>query len=187
MKVGYRINILDYAKLVCAYFVIALHTISPDGIGFYVKLIGRVGVPVFAICSGFLIANKISTNLKDNNRYICRYCCRLLCLEMIWSVPYLLLDYDLYLAETEWYKNLYNILAVFWKRGISAQMWYLSALAVCVFLLYVLIPRVNRIFILITSGCLYIFCLFGDNYYGLIKNTIAVHVMDWYIIHFGNV
>lgn len=173
--------------MICAYLIIALHTISPDGVGFYLKLIGRVGVPIFAICSGFLIANQIQESTKENNKYIFKYCFRLLFLEAMWSIPYLLLDHDIYFATNAWYKDVYSIIVVFWKRGISMHMWYLSALVVCVLILYILIPRVNKRFILIISSCLYVFCLFGDNYYGLIKDTVIAAVIDGYIARFGNV
>lgn len=168
-----RVHILDYMKLVCAVLVIVIHTIDRDGIGIYIKALCRIAVPLFAMCSGYFLSKGLSGENKNRFKYLVKYVVRLFLLEAIWSVPYLIIEWKEFFTGNAWYKIVYSIVVVFWKRGIETHLWYLSALAVCALLLYWAIPRLKWIVIEITAVGFYAFCLLGDSYYEIIRGGVA--------------
>ena len=182
-----RIYIFDFYKLFFAYAIIALHTISSIGPGYFIKLLCRIGVPIFSLLNGFFLAPKLTSHNKENSKHIFSYCLRLLLIDMLWSIPFLVIDFSMYYVDGSWIKTIYNIVVAFWKRGIGAHLWFLSALALCILFLYYSIPLLSNRIILIVCSLFYLFCLLGDNYYGLIKGTLLGKIIDIYILHFGHV
>lgn len=179
-----RIHSLDYLKMLCSVLIVALHTVSNTGIGWYFNLLGRMGVPIFAVCSGFLIGDKI---FNRDSQSIIKYVTRLLKIEVLWSCLYLYFDRQLYFDGKQWYKILYNIIIVFWRRGIGFHLWYLSSTVICVVLIYVMASRFPLKVIAALGGLMYLFCLLGDNYHGLIVDSPIFPIVNSYIIRNGAV
>ena len=183
MKLNY--NLVDFMKFICSILVIFLHTFTSRGMGYYIKLITRIAVPFFFMCSGYFLTDKLFEENKIIRRIkIKKYIGRIILIDIIWSGVYVIVDHEIYLGNLSLIKTLISIAHNLFLNGVHMHLWYLSALCVCVILIYISVNKISWRHICSISLILYIFCLFGDLYYGIIKNTFLKHIIDLYIQHF---
>lgn len=84
-------DILDLTKFVAAILVVGIHTsafsdINPLLYKLIFETIGRLGVPMFFIISGYFLSKKIQSNKLDSNEVIENYSWRILQLYLFWFV-----------------------------------------------------------------------------------------------------
>lgn len=174
---------VDVLKFVCAFMVIGIHTIKADtyGIAYFLKYFGRVAVPLFAVSSGYFISNKLFiTDVALRRRLICKYVLRLLGISVLWNAFYLALNWKEYIGYLSPLKTVYSIMLVWFFRGLSPHLWYLSALIACVVVAYVLTTYHNTWPLILVATTTYLFALLCENYYGLIPNGTLRTLIDMY-------
>lgn len=76
----------DLIKLLAAICIIAIHTKAP-----FLNIIGRLGVPFFAIVSSILFFNHYQqlTTDEEQSRYLKKFCKRIFLLYISWQVLYI--------------------------------------------------------------------------------------------------
>lgn len=161
---------IDYFRFIAAFFVIAIH-ISPlsvlsEGIDYLITYcIGRIAVPFFFMITGyFVLARYILSNFKK--KYI--------------LYKYLVKNIKLYLIATTVYipisvysgnipKSIKEFIKQLFFDGMFYHLWYFpAAILGCILVVFLTKKSIQAAvyFSLIT----YVIGIFGDSYYGLIKN-----------------
>lgn len=151
-------NSIDYAKVIFAIFVVAIHTLQPftdtltSEARHFVTALLSLAVPFFFVASGFLLGNKLnSTNREGQSAYLKKWIYRIGRLYLLWTLIYL--PYAIYgfsIEEVGVVKSIAiytrNILLVgenFW----SWPLWYLLAMLVAGCIIYLLLLcKVKRIY-----------------------------------------
>lgn len=183
------INLINLAKLIASILVVAIHTMNPNAdMGYFVIVVSRVAVPFFFICSGYFLSSKLYYQDKSiRKKYIYKYIQRIFNYYLIWSAIYFCLRYKGYFKMKNLLETIVMIIRDFLFIGISEHLWYLSAICVSTYILYLLTNKLKFKYIIIISSLLYLFCLLGDSYYGIIKGTILEAYFNIYIYYFGEV
>lgn len=186
-----KYDLINFWRFISSLLVVAIHTItSKQDLGYFIVVSSRVAVPFFFICSGYFLYNKLYENNKDVRRKnIYKYIKNIFSIYFLWSIIYLIFNYGVYFEHNNFVRAIISLIRSFLFIGISAHLWYLSALCFSVYLLYLLIWKLKLKFehICIISIFLYIFSLSADLYYGLIDNTIVSKFINIYIYIFGEV
>lgn len=172
MKKSY--DVIDFMKLIFAFFVVAIHTELLHGLNPVAKwaitsLFFRIAVPFFMIVSGFFLGIKIR---KTGFQCIKQY------RKKLYPVFFFYCTISTVLNAVVLYHNSYNLLEtiiksiqnyVFYPKG---AMWFILALIVSSFILeYVLRSKVDMRIVLFVSFVLYLFALICNNYYFCIGKT----------------
>lgn len=170
------VNIL---RIVCAYLVIILHTKAFDSFGDAVRIftsefICRIAVPFFFITSGYFLYSKIS-----DEGYFRKYLKNIIkiyvIVTIIYSIFYLPFIYGTFIDQGIGYT-----LKVFLVNGISNSLWYFPALIISVAFVYIFLRKNLINTLIVISICLLLIGLMGDSYYGLIRETPFIHIIDSY-------
>lgn len=173
-----RRNSLDWMKMLCAILILFLHTVYLPYPQSMVKLVCRLAVPLFAMCSGFFLPASYGGGgkkwVKNNIE-----------LSVLSNLLYLFINRDDYFIGNPWYKELFSIISVFFTRGISFHLWFLTALMVSGICLYICISIFDIYFALALSVILYIVALFGNNYYGCLPGVVK-SIYNLYINYCGD-
>ena len=181
-KITYKY--LDLFRIIAAVFVVAIHTSPFQSLSelskifgyiniFTIQIVARVAVPFFFTASGFFLFGHIKSLLTFKVR---KYILKVIKLYFLWSLVYL----PIRLAQI-YVENGINLIGVLYLvrdiilTGTFTQLWFLNALVVSVFIIYMLLKKLNFYSVLYISLGLYIFGLFGDSYFGLSKNIIFLN------------
>lgn len=186
-----RYDLINFWKFISSLLVVAIHTVTrQQDLGYFIVVSSRIAVPFFFICSGYFLHNKLYENNKDQRRKdIYKYIKNIFSIYFLWSIIYLIFNYDIYFGHINIIKEIILFIRCFLFMAIRDHLWYLSALCFSVYLLYILICKLKFKFeyVCIISILLYIFSLSADLYYGLIDNTIFSKLINVYIYFFGEV
>ena len=186
-----KYDLINFWRFISSILVVAIHTVTRhQDLGYFIVVFSRIAVPFFFICSGYFLYNKLYENNKDVRRKnIYKYIKNIFSIYFLWSIIYLIFNYNVYFGNINFIKEIILLIRSFLFIGISGHLWYLSALCFSVYLLYLLIWKLQFKFehICIISILLYIFSSSGDLYYGLIDNTIWGKFINVYIFFFGSV
>ena len=173
-------NGIDIMKFTCSILVICMHTNPLSTYSEYlnfalVQVVGRIAVPFFFIASGYLLFREMSLPLSQNEHNwfaIMKYIKRILTIYVVWSAIYFIFILDGLIKTNS--VNLKSIPTCVWNfiyLGSYYHLWYLPALIFSVLAFYWLLKYFSIKRILIISTIFYIIGLFGDSYYGIIKNN----------------
>ncbi|MBD2843595.1 serine racemase VanT catalytic subunit [Paenibacillus sp. IB182496] len=171
-----RYPLLDRAKLVAAFLVIAIHTgplqsYSSYGDFVVTRIAARLAVPFFFATAGFLLYRKLY-GLAEDGVVVRRYAGRVLLLYAGSTLLYLpLMLYAGYLSDMHGVRDVLRV-AVF--DGTFYHLWYLPALAIGVLLVYALSRRLSAAWAVGIASVLYLAGLLGDSYYGLAASAPAL-------------
>lgn len=183
---------IDLAKFVMALLVVAIHagffTDIDGGAAFVIiQVFARMGVPFFFIASGFFFSKGLAKRRGGEAGYVRSYVARLLGMFAFWC--FVMLPF--------WTRNLVAsrgfgpAQALILLRTIAFDpgvFWYLEALMVCAFVSWPFVTRDRYGRLLGLGAACYVFGMFGDSYYGLVKDlpvlgdlyrayfTVFVHV-----------
>lgn len=163
-------NGIDLIKFLCAFLICIIHT-APFSLEYFgyadicnfvlQKSACRIAVPFYFVASGFFLFRKIDLNNFDVDR-IKNYCFKLIRLWGMWM-----------------------LLLVF---GGTYHLWYLSATAVAVTILSILLyHQVKFRYITIIAVLLYIVGLLGDSYYGIIEPLKEINLLGSIITEYETV
>lgn len=141
-----RVESLDFMKFFCALAVVCIHT-NPfkeyGNIGVIIKVLCRIGVPFFFLCSGYLLG------LKRDRKYFKKYFVNILKIFISWSLFYIILSLSLqsvtnifngktFFAGYKEYLSGFSLILLYYPVGIiKYHLWYLSALIVIIPILYI--------------------------------------------------
>lgn len=165
---------IDYFRLIAAFMVIAIH-ISPFGIlskdvdYIITYCLGRIAVPFFLMVTGyFVIAPYIGSGFRKE-RSIRKFIKKNLLLYLMATICYL--------PITVYSKNMpYTIIEwIKWLLfdGTFYHLWYFPAAIIGCILLIILV-RKSVMLAVCFSVIAYMIGLFGDSYYGIVKDIPAL-------------
>lgn len=163
-KIGRRIAGLDYAKLIAAFVVIAIHTSPLEEINknlnyYIVYVIGRIAVPLFFMITGYFTLGEILYSTEKLKKYLI-HISGLYIFSIILYIPI-----NLYKGIRK--PSLIDAFKVLLFDGTMYHLWYFPAVIIGIIILYLLIKKFDiKKSMLICVG-LYIIGVLGDNYYGL--------------------
>lgn len=130
---------LDLARFVGALLVVMIHTFPLVDVNLYLNYgitnyIARLAVPFFFVTSGYLCFKKTSYEQFDFS-VPKQYAFRMLKLYVLWTVVYFIPFFirSVYMCERGYVYGLICAIRTFLFSGYH-HLWYLSALAVAVFL-----------------------------------------------------
>ncbi len=162
-KIG-RIAGLDYAKLIAAFVVIAIHTSPLEEINknlnyYIVYVIGRIAVPLFFMITGYFILAEVLYSTAKLKKYLI-HISGLYIFSIILYIPI-----NLYKGIRK--PSLIDVFKVLLFDGTMYHLWYFPAVIIGIVISYLLIKKFDiKKGMLICTG-LYIIGVLGDNYYGL--------------------
>ena len=192
MSEGNAYRGVDLAKLVMALLVVAIHagffTDIDGGLAFVIiQVFARMGVPFFFIASGFFFSKGLAKRPGGEAGYLRSYVAKLLGMFAFWCLV-MLPFWTRNLVASKGFgptQALILLRTVLFDPGV---FWYLEALVVCALVSWPFLKRGREGILLALGAVCYVFGMFGDSYYGLVKDlpilgdlyrayfTVFVHV-----------
>ncbi len=139
---------LDIVKFISAFLVICIHCgplldVSETGNFVLVQIIARLAVPFFFVTSGFLFFRKIDLkrewNDYENRTKLKHYVVRLCKIYLIWTILYLPFNYLLAADNGISVMEILRYLRDFFFTGSYYHLWFLPALILAVYIVYLLL------------------------------------------------
>ncbi|MBQ5979807.1 MAG: acyltransferase [Bacteroidales bacterium] len=141
---------IDIAKILCAIFVISIHTRPLSGLSeladfVLCDIIFRVAVPFFAVCTGYYLTRRMDSK-RSGNRWLMvkSMAFRVFLLYVLWSVFYLIV------LSVSWYKagilELSSYIGWFKSFMIGSSyyhLWYLAQLFWALFPFHLIVKFIN--------------------------------------------
>lgn len=176
---------LDIMRWICAIFIIILHlrpfSYYNDILDLtFNNMVGRIGVPLFFLITGYFIALKI----KDDPKYVRTYIKKNMPTYLFWSILYIPLGFGL--------MDKYNIAIDLWPLalivglfyfGTYYHLWYFPALFLGMGLFNILLKKISINKIVILS---FLLLCFGatETYYGILPVGAQNLLHDYYYGYF---
>lgn len=164
---------LDYARLVAAFLIIAIHT-SPLSsytvLGDFIltRIIARVAVPFFLMTSGYFLLSRYHRDAAALKNFVRKTA-------IIYAVAILIyIPINLYSGYFAMDNLLPNILKDIVFDGTMYHLWYLPAAILGAVIAWYLVAKAGFRKALLITEALYIIGLFGDSYYGIIEGIPTV-------------
>lgn len=158
---------IDVAKFIMILLVVSIHMniSSCKSVNhFFTNAIGRVAVPFFFICSGFLFLNKNNYITFDRLYQTLK---RILILFVSWTIIYTLLVFCVRFNNVDDAPSLWALLLRFLFLNPFGHLWYLPALMIGIVGTWFFLRYNLKKLGLILAVILYIFGMLGDLYYEL--------------------
>jgi serine/alanine racemase len=169
---------LDYGKIVAAIVVIAIHTglllSYNDYTDFLLtRILARLAEPFFFMVSGFLLFRKLQAKPGQAKEIMCTYASRV---GLIYLIAILInVPVSIYAGHYVDGVSMSSLLSDLIFNGTFYHLWFLPALIMGVYVVYLLSRKLSRSYVLLVTGLLYVIGLFGDSYYGLIERVAVIH------------
>lgn len=162
---------IDYFRFVAAFFVIAIHTApfsywNEDFDFLFTYCLGRIAVPFFLMTTGyFVLAPYIQSGFqkrKSLHNYLVKNT-QLYLAATVFYLPLMIYSDNLPHSIPEFFKNLFF-------DGTFYHLWYFPAAIIgCLFIILITELSIKTAFIF--SAVFYTIGVFGDSYYGLVKEV----------------
>ncbi|OCN04399.1 hypothetical protein A4S06_11305 [Erysipelotrichaceae bacterium MTC7] len=161
---------IDYFRIVAALLVIAAHypvfqSLDPTLDYAYTRIIARIAVPFFFISSAFFLFKHIDSQTSSRVHQF-----------MKTNIKYYILCIIIYLpfnfiggSYANW-TNIKTLLQQFLFNGTFYHLWFFVGSAVGAWIAWLFLKTFNIKSSLFFTTLLYLIGMFGDSYYGLIKN-----------------
>lgn len=179
MKMDKRINI-DVLRFLCTLFVVAIHvypfTFLGEDIDYMItRVFFRIAVPIFLMITGYYLLPK---SLEHKKKLIL-YTKKILSLYFISILIYLpFLFYNGYFKQ----KSMLSFLQDIFINGTFYHLWYFPALLLGIWITYFLLKKYKQNQVGIVVFLFYLIGIFGDSYYGIIKDIALLR--DFYDVLF---
>ncbi len=166
-------TLIDCAKFVCAFLVVAIHTTPLASWNFPIlnslsDVINSLAVPFFFMASGFLLWNKcISLKFDLKQEIIFKYIRKILKLYVIWTIIYLPLTCIGFSSEGLSFSDsilifIRNLIFV-GQNYLSWPLWYLLGTIVAMSIVYLLlVARLSTIRMLFIAIFMYLLGIIMD-------------------------
>ncbi len=161
---------IDKFRIVAAIMIIAIHTsplvsISHEADFVLPRIIARVAVPVFFMCTGYFLIHGCIEPQENRKRIFFRFLTKTGLLYGAAILIYLPVNiYSGYFKEKSIIPTLVKDLIF---DGTFYHLWYIPASIIGFMLVYGLLTRLNLKVVAAISFILYLIGLFGDSYYGI--------------------
>lgn len=163
---------MDYFRIAAALLVIAIHTspltsFGPEWDFVFTKIIARIAVPFFLMVSGYFTVQPYLFDKSTDIAPLLRFIKKTLFLYAVAII--ICLPVNLYAGH---FRNI-NVLDVFRMvvfDGTLYHLWYLPASIIGMLIVYLASRKFGLKTIFIGSLILYVIGLFGDSYFGFIKD-----------------
>lgn len=178
--------IWNIAKLVMAFLVVGIHTSARTGnvdIDFFLEeWLGRFAVPLFFCIAGYFLFTKISSDNrtlnKADSKRVLTYAGRILKLYVIWTVIYLLPQgYEWFMKGVTLHELLIYVEYAVIRGDSYVHLWYLSALCMAVFLVWLLNRKFPLHIVFIVAIALYAFGLIWLPHHYLVQDFVDSHTL----------
>lgn len=169
----YNTNNIDYAKVVMAFLVVAIHfspLVSFDVETNYwlIQYIARLAVPFYFICNGYFVF--FNRSMEDGLMLVKSQAIKLLKLYLIWTVIYSPLIFLSIITKEDKLSELLEKIRNFLFVGSYGQLWYLLSAAVALLLLYYVYKLVKSLKVcIIVATVLYGIGLLKDTYFFVLE------------------
>jgi alanine racemase len=172
---------IDLFRIVAAILIIVIHTsplstYSEWGDFILTRVIARIAVPFFFMTSGFFLISRYQYNTKKLRIFVKKTM-------LIYGIAIILyIPINIY----NHYFQMENLLPNFIKDivfdGTLYHLWYLPAAIIGGVITWYLVRKLGYYKAFVVAATLYFIGLFGDSYYGLIKNNSILN--GFYILLF---
>lgn len=176
MSLNHKSGAIDQFRLIAAFLVVANHT-SPllsfgEDVDFILtRIIARIAVPFFLMVSGYFLYKQIESG---NRFYIQTFCKKLVLLYLCSIVLFLPLNvYAGHYKSEGWGFSLLKDLLI---NGTFYHLWYFPGLILGVLIVFFCMQKIGLRFTFLLSLFLYVIGIFGDSYYGVIKQVPYLEV-----------
>lgn len=187
-KEAKRYDAINILRIVCAYLVVVIHLMAFQSLGdraTYVTsdFICRISVPFFFITSGYFFYLKV-----NKEGYLKKYVMKLIKIYVIATIVYLIvfIPFIPFMYQMFVEGGIGFTLKLFLINSISGAMWYFPALIISICVVYLFLKKDLVKPLIVTSIILLLIGLMGDSYYGLIKDTPFIHIINGYNFIFDN-
>lgn len=167
MSLFKKVNI-DVYRFIATLMVVAIHiyplvSFNEDFDYIVTRVIFRIAVPLFLMITGYFVLGKS----QENKNTIKDYTFKIIKLYLISILIFLTLNiYNGYFKDFD----IVLVLKDFLFNGTFYHLWYFSSLLLGLWIVYFLIKKLDIKKTFVIVSILYIIGLFGDSYFGLIKN-----------------
>ncbi len=164
---------IDCFRLIAALLVISIHTsplqsYSLTGDLILTRILARVAVPFFFMTSGFFTVSRYS-------RSAARLVATLKKTAVIYGFAILLcLPVNFYTGYFKTENLLPELIQDLVFDGTMYHLWYLPAVMIGAVIAWYLVKKLDYRGALAVTGVLYLIGLFGDSYYGLVRNVAGI-------------
>ncbi len=171
---------LDRFRVIAAFMVVAIHTspllsYSADADFLLTRVLCRVAVPFFFMVTGYFVAGDFFIRRDGAFKKFLRYIKKTAVL--YGSAILLYLPVGIYAGH---YKelNISSVIRMLLFDGTFYHLWYFPACMIGVALVYLMSISGIKIQVwMVVSGALYLIGLFGDSYFGCIKEgSVLYHI-----------
>lgn len=169
MSLNHKSGAIDQFRLIAAFLVVANHT-SPlltfgeDADFILTRIIARIAVPFFLMVSGYFLYKQLESG---NKLYIWSFCKKLVLLYICSIVLFLPLNlYAGHYKSEGWGFSFLKDLLI---NGTFYHLWYFPGLILGVLIVVFCMRKIGLRLTFFLSLFLYVIGLFGDSYYGVIK------------------
>lgn len=177
---------LDVTKYICAFLVIMIHTAPFANINtnlhmWTTQIFARTAVPLYFIIAGYLFFSKIDMQREWNDQAniyrLKRYSMRILTIYGVWSLVYFPIRMiSLYQANFT-FEAIFSLVRDILFLGTYYHLWFLPALIIGLWIVYVLCRWCSMKQIIIYTLCLYLIGMGFNIYLPMINNIPIVSTL----------
>lgn len=163
-----KIN-LDVSRFILALMIVAIHiyplSFVSETLDYMVtRVMFRIAVPVFLMITGYYVI----PNAIESRKKIINYTKKILKLYLISMLIYLPINiYNGYFRDLSILKLIKDIFI----DGTFYHLWYFPALILGLWIVYLLVIKLDKKYVCGIVSLLFVIGILGDNYYGLIKDV----------------
>ena len=180
------LNGLDVGKFILSIFVVAGHTSPLKSISIFpnfilIQILARNAVPLYFMISGYLFYIKrgdstIKIGRFTVNEYYYKYVKRMLAVYLIWSAIYLFDVLERYYYGSGMSVPVFALLYVWGATvyGTYIQLWFFPSLLFAVTMVHLFAKKIGFKKLLGIAFFFYIIGMFGDAYFGVIKDVPVI-------------
>lgn len=172
---------LDYFKFLAAILIVSIHSPPFYGVNnlmnfILMQIVARFAVPFFFLTSAFLFFSKLDYGDiwgRTNRNRLFLFTSRLLRLYLVWSLLYIpirVMNQPI-TGMTGFLWQLKVMIRDFLFAGVASHLWFLSALIVAVWLVFLLLRWLSPKVIVVLAGLIYLVGLLGDSYSFLLAGS----------------
>jgi len=171
----------DTFRLIAAFMIVAIHTypltILSENIDYiFTRVLFRIAVPFFFMITGYFVL-PVALKEKEKLKTYTLKITKIYGISMLIFLPLNL--YNHYFSNTNWVGILKDIFV----NGTFYHLWYFPALLLGIWITYYLLKIKNKRIKISVFLLLYMIGLFGDSYYGLIKNISFIEPLYHFIFY----